>query len=324
MSDFFTRLAERTLGLALSIQPFKSSLFAPEPDAIPEIPFVEVEAEWSGVEGLGPVHDRGLAGANLSRPSPMYRPDTETPQLYPAFAQTPAPAHNPKTSTVVGAESAWGEVENLVPAHDGELPPTKLSANGPLSQANLRQSPEQHRRLSPTAESFSTPSSTTQEFPSLTGTIELVAQHTIISQTHSSLYHESLPFQRIESDPSSNISTINKESAAILPTQMSIKQMSEGAGEAEKGVVGLYGRKSGGLLRPWEEGGPLLRTSTPPSQAQLETSIPESTIQVTIGRVEVRAVTAPTTTTRSQQQPARPSAMSLDEYLRRQEQGGRR
>ncbi|HLQ10415.1 MAG TPA: hypothetical protein VK134_02355, partial [Ktedonobacteraceae bacterium] len=64
--------------------------------------------------------------------------------------------------------------------------------------------------------------------------------------------------------------------------------------------------------------------SIPAPQAQPEVTTPEPAIQVTIGRVEVRAVTAPPTTTRSQPQPARPPAMSLDEYLRRQEQGGRR
>jgi hypothetical protein len=62
----------------------------------------------------------------------------------------------------------------------------------------------------------------------------------------------------------------------------------------------------------------------PPAQAQLEATTSEAAIQVTIGRVEVRAVTTPTATTRSQQQSARSSVMSLDEYLRQQERGGRR
>ena len=65
-------------------------------------------------------------------------------------------------------------------------------------------------------------------------------------------------------------------------------------------------------------------TSIAPAQVQLEAAAAEPAIQVTIGRVEVRAVSAPATPSRVQQQPTRPAAMSLDEYLRRQEQGGGR
>lgn len=312
MSDFFTRLTERALGLALIIQPFKPSLFAPELDAGTDMPFVEVEGGWSGVGGLVPPRDRGLVGADLSRPSPIDRPETETPLLNPAFAQTPAPAHKPETSTTVGSGVDLSAVGKLAPGPDKGVTSNKLSVKATLSQANLHRSLEQNRRGAPTAESFSPHSPTTQEFPPLTGAIEFAAQHGVISQTHNALSHESLPSQGVESGRSSNISANNKESAAIPPAEMSV-----GARAAGSGRVGLYGR-------PWKEGGPLLRTSTPPSRAQLEASRPESTIQVTIGRVEVRAVTTPATSTRSQQQPTRPPAMSLDEYLRRQEQGGRR
>ena len=48
---------------------------------------------------------------------------------------------------------------------------------------------------------------------------------------------------------------------------------------------------------------------------------PSPTIQVTIGRVEVRA-TQPQVSTPKKQRP-RPPVMSLDEYLRQRDQGGR-
>ena len=304
MSDFFTRLAERTLGLALIIQPFKPSLFAPESDADVEMPFeppVSASAERSG------------ARLYSSRPAPIDRPGTETPLLSPAFALTPA--HYLEASGTVGMENPReidrSEVQGFVP--------TKLSVNGALSQANLHQSSEQNRRRTPTVEVFSPHSSPTQEFPPLADAIEsaaqqssLNAQNAVVSQTHPGLYHESLPSQHSESSLSSNISATAKESSAIPPTQMPV-----GARVVESGRVGLYGH-------PREEGGSLLHAATPYPRAQLEASTPESAIQVTIGRVEVRAVTAPATTARSQQQPVKPPVMSLDEYLRRQEQGGRR
>jgi hypothetical protein len=74
-----------------------------------------------------------------------------------------------------------------------------------------------------------------------------------------------------------------------------------------------------GLLRAQQ-----LQQTQQTQPAQLETPSPEPDIQVTIGRVEVRAVTVPPTSAGTQQQSDRPPAMSLDEYLRQQERGGRR
>src|SRR5258708_22728071 len=53
--------------------------------------------------------------------------------------------------------------------------------------------------------------------------------------------------------------------------------------------------------------------------AQLATPSSEPDIQITIGRVEVRAVTAPPASARTQQQSDKPPTMTLNEYLRQQE-----
>ncbi len=63
------------------------------------------------------------------------------------------------------------------------------------------------------------------------------------------------------------------------------------------------------ILRPWKNPG-----------HREDLAKPEPTIQVTIGRIEVRAVTAPV---QSRPRPKAPASMTLDEYLRRPNGGGR-
>jgi hypothetical protein len=58
----------------------------------------------------------------------------------------------------------------------------------------------------------------------------------------------------------------------------------------------------------------------PKTQAQAAAAITEQVINVTIGRVEVRATPAPAAATRSGNQ--KPPMMSLDDYLRRRSGGG--
>ncbi len=65
---------------------------------------------------------------------------------------------------------------------------------------------------------------------------------------------------------------------------------------------------------------PVARKENGPSPSR-ETSAPPSTIHVTIGRVEIKATTPPTTASRAN--PRKNPAMSLDHYLQRRSNGGR-
>ena len=303
MSDFFTRLAERTLGLALTIQPFKPSLFALEADTGPEMPCEPA------------VEDA------LSQSMPMYRRDSATPLLHPDFAQIPSPAHTPEIPGTVEIDNpVWqtgrGSVGDPISAPNSGLLLTKLTENVAFSQANPHHPLEQKRRRGPTTESFSPDSPSTQESPPQASAIESAVQpsnfnrqFTVVSQPHRDSNHESLLFQTTESRQNSPVAAINNELVAIPPGQMST-----GSNVMESGRMGLSGRPSIGGL-PFH---------TPSLYSRTQQKVSESTVQVTIGRVEVRAVTAPTTSTHSQQQPVKPPTMSLDEYLRRREQGGRR
>jgi hypothetical protein len=59
--------------------------------------------------------------------------------------------------------------------------------------------------------------------------------------------------------------------------------------------------------------------------ARLEDEIPApaTTVQITIGRVEVRATPAPKSNAQPRQERNSPTALGLDEYLRQRSQGGR-
>ncbi|GAC1347443.1 MAG: hypothetical protein NVSMB27_12860 [Ktedonobacteraceae bacterium] len=60
------------------------------------------------------------------------------------------------------------------------------------------------------------------------------------------------------------------------------------------------------------------------AEAQIiEVPMPEPTIQVTIGRIEVRATPPPPEQVQSQQRAA-PAVMSLDQYLQQRSKGGDR
>jgi len=290
MSDYFTRLAERTLGLALIVQPIKPSLFALEPDAGGATPF-----EISGESATAQTFSGTWQGV-----------------------ETPAQA----TSAVQSQHSQTeftGPAVAIARASTGNIP-VETPMPGAHAQGNLYQSGRHHRRPALAREPFS--SNTVREFTPAVRTLEPAAQQSsprapsfALSQTLSASPGESslsMPAARVQGGNATERSTssgANPASAALVETSIMHHEQTI----PRHVVLGERTIRSSQSL-----------ASLPTPQAQPELSTPEPAIQVTIGRVEVRAVTAPATTTRSQQQPVKPPAMGLDEYLRRQEQGGRR
>lgn len=327
MSDFFTRLAERTLGLALIIQPIKPSLFAPELDAGGATPF-EVTDEsataqtfsgtWQGVEI--PAQARGVATSAAQ--SEHAQTEYSGPAATPARSSTgDIPVETPLNGAHSQGNLHQSELHNRRRASVAEYSgptaararlstsniPAETSMPGAHSQGNLHQS-ERHQRG---------PAQSTEPFSPNAGREFTPAVHTLVSAAQQSSPRApslalSLSYARGQGDNASERSTSSDtklESAALVETSIMLHEQTM----SRHVVLGKCTKRSSQSM-----------TSIPTPQAQPEASTPEPAIQVTIGRVEVRAVTAPPTTTRSQPQSARPPAMSLDEYLRRQEQGGRR
>ena len=291
MSDFFTRLAERTLGLALIIQPIKPSLFAPELDAGGTTPF-EIADEsataqtfsgpWQGFDTPAQRSDPGQAPAQARSVATSAAQSQHAQAEYTGLAVVPARSSTGnipvETSIPSGGmlaapssyrDNEWGSVDVGAWRPQGSpLPYTKTGTRRSIVVATLAVA------MPPRIRPLSLQNGGGRELTPAVHPLESAAQ--LHEQTISS--HVVLG-ERTTRNSQSDVGT------RFIASELE---------------------------------------SIPTPQAQPEASTPEPAIQVTIGRVEVRAVTAPPTTTRSQPQPARPPAMSLDEYLRRQEQGGRR
>ncbi len=294
MSDFFTRLAERTLGLALIIQPIKPSLFAPELDAGGATPgchpersegsprpssqtlrFAQGDSQWQGVEI--PAQARSVAtSAAQSQHARMKYTGPAVAAARPSTGNIPVETPIPSGGTLAAPSSSrdngWSS------ADEGALRLSGVGWTGNAYRGTLTESPSnEDKHKAPTAPRIgplSLQNGGGREFTPAVHTLESAAQ-----------LHEQTISRHVVLGERTTRSSQSDVGTRFIASELA---------------------------------------SIPAPQAQPEVSTPEPAIQVTIGRVEVRAVTAPPTTTRSQPQPARPPAMSLDEYLRRQEQGGRR
>lgn len=76
------------------------------------------------------------------------------------------------------------------------------------------------------------------------------------------------------------------------------------------------------VARPQVTHAPPAEQAAPPATKEASTQAAAPTIQVTIGRVEVRATPLPAPAPKRPR--AKPPVMSLDEYLRQRNQGGQR
>lgn len=310
MSDFFTRLAERTLGLALIIQPIKPSLFAPEMDP--------------GAETLLEIDE-----------------ETEAAQ---AFSYTLLPAERPKQTPAAVLPTARTEhvqAEQPLPvATPNQQLPDALPVKS-MNGARSRHAPALSERADVQRRESTTKPHSSQAAQGLTTVIQEIDATTQPSGRHASMAsssqtsHEtpktgaSFALTRQERNNDAAKSSALSEGAAdfdgsagfdsanALERRMETSISLQGQPVARQAILGERNRRGSQL--PAEMG-----AINRPLRWGSEEAAPEPAIQVTIGRVEVRAVTVPAPAARQPEQVGRPSAMGLDEYLRRQEQGGRR
>jgi hypothetical protein len=286
MSDFFTRLAERTLGLALTIQPIKPSLFASELDYDGELEITEESATVQAYSDPQPT-------AEMPAPLSDYGRKPEPPHSSERVAPQPL---GPSVTMSMNVSQTQGDTHPLI-RHSHRLP-----AMEPATQAPGKHETDPAMRQSPIPIS-QTERGALDSLLSLSSTEEHnddVAKRSNMSESNPLLDGDNMLERSTEATAIIETSTILHEKKIFHKQPMLHRVTMD------------------------ERSGLQLPTSLSASQARLTASTPEPTIQVTIGRVEVRAVTSPTPAGRQSQQTTRSSAMTLDEYLRRQEQGGRR
>jgi len=305
MSDFFTRLAERTLGLALTIQPIKPSLFAPEPD-------------YDG-EALLELAEESSAAQTFADALPV----AEIPTLPPDSDRMAAQEHAVETSV---ARSVYAPAAQPLPAATPErqaldslsvaTPSNTMHTTRPQSNVKQQQLTRYTHRRAPVTEPRSANAAQVREV-----TPGAVLPYPLTDQEHNN-----------DADLFKSPSLLKSYNDAAKRSAMSDSNTGLDGGNTSERYMEATTRVETSTHEHTiahhtilgERSGRNTQSSISAPAARTQPAPPEPTIQVTIGRVEVRAVTAPTTTTRPQQQPARATAMSLDEYLRRQEQGGRK
>lgn len=309
MPDFFTRLAERTLGLANTIQPVLPSLFAPG------APVIDVDVE----------PEQAVTIERPSQPGQPRRSESPEPRAIDEHAeQQRTPAHQQHDRqraprSVIGQPDQQPTIERVAPAQPllDEPQSATLPAERTQQIEDRAESAQQIvRRPAPELQSDS------QRFePTIRRTerTHLVHEPEPASSAQSSEQRATIVRQTVFTEQASQALAINdrrdpaESRSTLLPLiderRESHSQLRDSTASAERPEL---------VLR---EHNPQQAASTPRT---LEPSAAHAgpQIHVSIGRIEVRAVTPPPAPV-SRPTPASAPRMSLDDYLRSQK-GGRR
>ena len=311
MADFLTRLASRTLGLAPMAEPIIASMFAPEPSLSAMIgsdePLGTPQPAAKPLASPGTVEPQGALGlppapqGNTIRPdAPRLRPDPAEAGLAPRVAAEVTPrAAKAAPDDVIGRELPARQRTRLAPKSEIADEDALLM---PAVGAPERQSFIETAIPAATLPSVTKPSVTT---PSVMTVAEKSPDPVVRSAAG-----------KIRAVPASWDG--GPDEPLLLPLNPAanspVQRNAPDPGPASRGRP---------AATPVDEFEPSRRGERGQTAAAAMPPAPSPTIEITIGRVEVRAVQPPAPVVRPQ--PAAPAAprLSLEEYLRNQN-GGRR
>lgn len=308
MPDFFTRLAERTLGLANTIQPVLPSLFAPG------TPMIDVGGET----------EQDLTIERPSQPGQPHRTDSPESRSTDEHAeQQRTPAHQqhdrqraPRSVVTQPDEPPVPTIERDQPRLDPAPDPGQESAAPPAERQAESAQPIVHRPAPATR-------SDSQRFEPTIRRAErprLVHETEATSSVRSSEQRPTIERQTVFTEQASQALPTSKRDnptsqgrATLLPLtderRESHSQLRDSTSSAERPELVLREQNS-------------QRAASTPRTLEPAAAQAGPQIQVSIGRIEVRAVTPPPAPV-SRPTPASAPRMSLDDYLRSQK-GGRR
>jgi hypothetical protein len=316
MSDYLSSLAARSLRREPACEPRRAQMFEPRRETH------EGLAGAENVSGAPAVYERD--GGALSEP--RAGDDKPRPDLHESPGLTLEP-QSPLRMTAPPSRTSHTRAGEDVPASSEHTP-----HDGPPVEAA-----RQTKTPAPAAPSPSTTNAATEaagEPPSLNTPRDLKA----IPQTPSARANPTSSRQA-GATPEGRVAAIRPESSGRAPLAGSFEEEGrEQAPAVERRVArtskppqfGLDSESlSGGVLRPLQaaassearpftEVRPVTAQPSAPREESTQTQ-PPPTIEVTIGRIEVRALTPPAPPPRRRHEPPR---LSLDDYLRAQG-GGR-
>ncbi len=313
MADFITRLAERALGVAPVVQPVMPSMFAPEPTS----------------------HSTGLERDNEATTSPgdLDQPRApsaqETPPAQDALTGRPADAMaQQEDQSGVALSSATPGSPRVTP--ESRLGSSHLSESGSSERGAMTGKEDQRGSVRTTARHPQTPPETlhrAEPGPTRRGALS----------TSQRVLPENLPLGLPSAEDESGEAVFRPlrtlldggQGETLPPLPSPGAQASLDASEDTLGSKATLDRPeppdtplvTPRMVRPQLDGY-LERGPQEPRVAAPESS--EPAIRVTIGRIEVRAITPPPMPPAQQTTPVRPGPeLSLDDYLK-QHNGGQR
>jgi len=290
MSDYLSHIAARSLNLTTVIQPRLASLFEPLPNSI-HLPNVSLESAEEKDADLESESTDEFQSPEVPAPatsppasSPLSRSPapTTSPPASSPLSRSPAPATSPPASSPLSRSPAPVTSPLAAPPLSTPIPNSPVSSVAHSSPMN----PENTTGV--TAASSSLASTEASRSPNPELTIQQIQQPWVQSQAVLAQPSASEPL--MPKVPQPELASL-PESRSLLPPRP--------------------------VIQPQITALPEQPTSPPSTKP---TSPP--TIQVTIGRIDVRTIAAPTPSRR----PSTPSPakLSLDEYLRSRSSGASR
>ena len=308
MTDFLTRLAQRVLGLAPTVQPIVASVFEPAQAAASNTFSFDIEQEYVAENEEGRPSSRGTEAG--SPPPSSYGPDKSrlptSQEQRPATIQAGQARTNPRDTrysqvaplrTAPGSQEALTTHNTLSPGlSEDEVPGNvqRTSAVGTQNKYYAMRSPTAQELGNASVDRLSLLAGQNIEEKRAGGNHSNPVQSN--GETQFSTPHVAV-FASTETPPSTPTTLVQPRVLHPLVTARG------------KTPVGAQ------FIAP-------SRLDAPPLTHQPDTIPGSPTIQVTIGRIEVRA-TPPPPTARYQQQHTTSSTMSLDEYLKQRSRGGK-
>ncbi len=312
MADFLTRLAGRTLGLAPTVQPVIAPLYAPAQQ--PVTPAYTQEMPLCGQEtiemdGADSGHRNGQAA--YSHVEPFQRVQPQPGSMPPPLV---SPVVAPVDQPSLPHQAALHTVPDVQPAPATQFEESKVDARR-IAPEKPQSGPSPGQTLRPTRRDYSI----TSDIPESVSSPGQVPRFVLWMQS-------SAPLPPRAPSPSSSLLPASR--GEYQSKELSLEEAFPGVDTitSETPSSSLYTQKSDNSIVT------AVRVSSPRYQSRAEqlamgqreetaeSSLSTPIIQVTIGRIEVRAT--PPTTTHPQRQRSGPLVMGLEEYLAQRAKGG--
>jgi hypothetical protein len=303
MTDFLTRLAERTLGLTPRVQPLLASRYAPGP-AVPDFPDT-----FSEEQALAPTRpaDPTRAPTPRSRADALSTLESVSPRGVPETHATSGATEAAATTSLNSQQTAGLDAQEPVPPRAVSKTHNSARTTGlAVSSAESDASPSAESWRGRPSQPVRAPSPAS---PDRRG--ETASAHPLLAPA--------APNAMVQANPSAR----HHEEPHAAPRLLS--PVPQVHGEATNGGKGVFDRpvveraaRRADVVRPQLAS---IAGHAEPNPSANESGPP--VIRVSIGRIEVRAILPPTPTA-ERPAPTRASpVLSLDQYLKQRNEGQR-